>query len=268
MVSCTSFIILAMALGSVCSGRVLSSISIPPATAVPFNPLLNQTKPGVASFLQNNPDYSTFLSIVQSDPTYSKILTGAWSQGVTNNTVLVPTNAAVAAGFAQLGATLGVPAEPARYIEIAAVNNVGMNYTATPLNAAIANLMAAILNSHVLTEPINFFSDSKVLGANKADPVVLPTSGILNAEEAPVAFNNGTDADAGALILVSQPTGLLEAPTPIPKLYAQQLGGSKTVLYLYQIDALLVSSRVEKGVTAGGSTTAALSLIQESLVGA
>jgi hypothetical protein len=68
-----------------------------------------------------------------------------------------------------------------------------------------------------------------VLGANKADPVVLPTSGILNAEEAPVAFNNGTDADAGALILVSQPTGLLEAPTPIPKLYAQQLGGVRNL---------------------------------------
>lgn len=51
-----------------------------PATAVPFNPLVNQTKQGIASFLQNNANYSTFLSIVQSDPTYSKLLTGAWTQ--------------------------------------------------------------------------------------------------------------------------------------------------------------------------------------------
>ncbi len=67
-----------------------------------------------------------------------------------------------AAGFAQLGAQLNVPAEPARYIEAAAQANVGPSYTDTPLNAAIANLMAAIINSHVLTEPINFFSDPKV----------------------------------------------------------------------------------------------------------
>jgi len=66
------------------------------------------------------------------------------------------------AGFAQLGASLNVPAEPARYVEVAAQNDVGSAYTDTPLNAAVANLMAAILNSHILTKPMNFYSSSKV----------------------------------------------------------------------------------------------------------
>lgn len=43
---------------------------------------------------------------------------------------------------------------------------------------------------------------------------------------------------------------------------------NKAVLYLYEVDALLVASRVEKGVTAGGSTTAALGTIKDFLVGA
>ncbi len=39
-------------------------------------------------------------------------------------------------------------------------------------------------------------------------------------------------------------------------------------LYLYEVSTLLVASRVEKGATSGGSTTAALNTIQQSLVGA
>lgn len=51
-----------------------------PATLVPFNPLVNQTKQGIASFLQNNENYTTFLSFVTSDPTYSKLLAGDWTK--------------------------------------------------------------------------------------------------------------------------------------------------------------------------------------------
>ncbi len=51
-----------------------------PATAVPDTTLQNQTKPGIASFLQNNENYTTFLSFVQSDPVYYKLLKGDWAQ--------------------------------------------------------------------------------------------------------------------------------------------------------------------------------------------
>ena len=51
-----------------------------PATAVPYNPLFNKTTPGIASFLQGNANYSSFLSLVQSDPMYSQLLKGDWAK--------------------------------------------------------------------------------------------------------------------------------------------------------------------------------------------
>lgn len=78
----------------------------------------------------------------------------------------------------------------------------------------------------------------QVLGSRKKDPVSLPTSGILAADQAPQAFNNGTDAGEGALIVIDQPSGLLQGPITVPKQYAQQLGGvSGDALSPRQIEA-------------------------------
>ena len=65
-----------------------------------------------------------------------------------------------------------------------------------------------------------------MLDSSPQKPVKLATSDILASSQAPQAFNNGTNPDEGALILVDQPAGLLTSPITVPKQYAQQLGVS------------------------------------------
>ena len=66
------------------------------------------------------------------------------------------------AGFKLLADKYNASANPGQYLALANQANLGKSFAATPLNTALAQLMAAILNSHIFTTPINLYADYTV----------------------------------------------------------------------------------------------------------
>ena len=107
-------------------------------------------------------------------------------QGPTNNTILAPTNEAMeagrcplqlekqfsqthpllkwlpGAGFANLAEVYGVPSNITIYLQLAKGAAIDAGVAESPLSTAIGTLVSALLNSHVLTAPINFYANETV----------------------------------------------------------------------------------------------------------
>ena len=66
------------------------------------------------------------------------------------------------AGFQQLANLYSAPSNPGSYLRLANSSGIGVNYTATPLNSALAQFLSAMLNSHILTLPVNLYANNTV----------------------------------------------------------------------------------------------------------
>ena len=107
-------------------------------------------------------------------------------QGPTNNTILVPTNEAMEsgrwplqlkthcsqthpllrwlpdAGFENLAQVYGVPSNITIYLQLAKGADFDAGVPEDPLSTAIGTIVSALLASHVLTAPINFYANETV----------------------------------------------------------------------------------------------------------
>ena len=66
------------------------------------------------------------------------------------------------AGFQKLADKYNVPSNPGQYLMLANSSGIGTNFSATPLNTALAQFIGAILNSHIFSVPINLYANASV----------------------------------------------------------------------------------------------------------
>ena len=67
------------------------------------------------------------------------------------------------AGFQKLADKYNVPSNPGQYLMLANSSGIGTNFSATPLNTALAQFFGAILNSHIFSVPVNLYANESVI---------------------------------------------------------------------------------------------------------